>query len=316
MYAAEVSSSKFRGVFGSLVQLFLPISLVLIYLLGSFPGFQYFDISLILISIIAVFDIGCLFICDTPRWLLAHGHRHEAISALKCLKGKSLTLDMSYQQWNSISIRIPTSRCQKFKLELFRGEGCCHTPGNHAFYYVLSADVSTSYSGLIFKEAGVENCRATATYAVGGTEVVFKIISLFIEDILPPGSKLLLIISGIGIRPSLCTSLAIQPSLTWSYNPVQAQTIQSCALLSLHLSHCQPHTIQRSLFHRLGSHAISATWGADSPTSEGSGEWDSYTDQLVHCCHRDWFLSRLCGEGTAMVCMVDVFYTTWQLSYV
>ena len=86
------------------------------------------------------------------------------------------------------------------------------------FQQIGGLNASTAYSGLIFKEAGVENYRATATYAVGGTEVVFTIISLFIVDLF--GRKLLLIISGSGMllgtvllgihffitRPSLCTS--------------------------------------------------------------------------------------------------------------
>ena len=85
------------------------------------------------------------------------------------------------------------------------------------FQQIGGLNASTSNSGLIFKEGGVENYRATATYAVGGTEVVFTIISLFIVDIFGRKS-----FSGIGMllgtvllgthffitRPSLCTSLA------------------------------------------------------------------------------------------------------------
>ena len=86
------------------------------------------------------------------------------------------------------------------------------------FRQIGGLNVSTAYSGLIFKEAGVENYRATATYAVGGTEVIFTIISLFIMDFF--SRKLLLTISGSGMllgtvllgthffitRLSLCTS--------------------------------------------------------------------------------------------------------------
>ena len=221
VYAAEVSSSKYRGIFGSFTQLFLSIGLVLIYFLGSFPGFQYFDASLILIGIIAVFEIGGLFICDTPRWLLAHGRRNEAISALKHLRGKDF--DIGYEL---LMMELDLSRSPHLKMS----KVLTHFTKRDVvipliimlfimfFQQIGGLNASTAYSGLIFKEAGVKYYRATATYAVGGTEVVFTIISLFIVDFF--GRKSLLIISGVGMllgtvllgthffitRPSLCTS--------------------------------------------------------------------------------------------------------------
>ena len=221
VYAAEVSSSKFRGIFGSFTQLFLSIGLVLIYLLGSFPGFQYFDASLILIGIIAMFEIGCLFICDTPRWLLAHGHRHKAISALKCLRGKSFDIGHELSTMEQDISHSPHVKMSKVLTHFKKRDVVIPLVIMlfiMFFQQIGGLNASTAYSGLIFKEAGVENYRATATYAVGGTEVVFTIISLFIVDLF--GRKLLLIISGSGMllgtvllgthffitRPSLRTS--------------------------------------------------------------------------------------------------------------
>ena len=221
MYAAEVSSSKFRGIFGSFTQLFLSIGLVLIYLLGSFPGFQYFHASLVLIGIIAVFEIGGLFICDTPRWLLAHGHRREAISALKRLRGKHFDIGHELSTMELDLSRSPHLKMSKILTHFSKRDVVIPLVIMlfiMFFQQIGGLNASTAYSGLIFKEAGVENYRATATYAVGGTEVVFTIISLFIVDFF--GRKSLLIVSGIGMllgtvllgthffitRPSLCTS--------------------------------------------------------------------------------------------------------------
>ena len=216
-----MSSSKFRGIFGSFTQLFLSCGLVLVYLLGSFPGFQYFHASLILIGIIAVFEIGALFICDTPRWLLAHGHRQEAISALKCLRGKHFDIGHELSIMELDLSQSPHLKMSKILTHFTKRDVV--TPliimlFIMFFQQIGGLNASTAYSGLIFKEAGVENYRATATYAVGGTEVLFTIVSLFIVDLF--GRKSLLVVSGIGMligtvllgtqffltRPSLCTS--------------------------------------------------------------------------------------------------------------
>ena len=221
VYAAEVSSSKYRGIFGSFTQLFLSIGLVLIYLLGSFPGFQYFDASLILIGIIVVFEIGGLFICDTPRWLLAHGHRKEAISALKHLRGGNFDIGHELSTMELDLSRSPHLKMLKILTHFTKRDVVIPLIIMlfiMFFQQIGGLNASTAYSGLIFKEAGVKNYRATATYAVGGTEVVFTIISLFIVDFF--GRKSLLIVSGVGMllgtvllgthffitRPSLCAS--------------------------------------------------------------------------------------------------------------
>ena len=183
MYAAEVSSSKFRGIFGSFTQLFLSCGLVLVYLLGSFPGFQYFHASLILIGIIAVFEIGALFICDTPRWLLAHGHRQEAISALKRLRGKHFDIGHELSMMELDLSRSPHLKMSKILTHFTKRDVVMPLIIMlfiMFFQQIGGLNASTAYSGLIFKEAGVENYRATATYAVGGTEVLFTIVSLFI----------------------------------------------------------------------------------------------------------------------------------------
>ena len=216
-----MSSSKFRGMFGSFTQLFLSSGLVLVYLLGSIPGFQYFHASLILIGIIAVFEIGALFICDTPRWLLAHGHRQEAISALKRLRGKHFDIGHELSTMELDLNRSPHLKMLKILTHFSKRDVVIPLVIMlfvMFFQQIGGLNASTAYSGLIFKEAGVENYRATATYAVGGTGVVFTIVSLVFVEFF--GRKSLLIVSGIGMllgtlllgahffitRPSLCTS--------------------------------------------------------------------------------------------------------------
>ena len=221
VYAAEVSSPRFRGIFGSFTQLFLSAGLMVIYFLGSFNGFQYYHASLVLIGLIAIFELGGLFICDTPRWLLAHDRRREAISALKRLRGKDFDIGPELSTMELDLTQSPHLKKSKV-LNHFK-ERDVFIPLTIMLFIMFFQQIgglnaSTAYSGLIFKEAGIKNYRATATYAVGGTGVVFTLISLFIVDLF--GRKSLLITSGMGMllgtvilgthffitRPSLCSS--------------------------------------------------------------------------------------------------------------
>ena len=229
MYAAEVSSSRWRGIFGSFTQLFLSTGLLIIYFLGSFEGFQYFHASLILIGIVAVFEIGGFFICDTPRWLLAHGHRSEAISALKLLRGKAFDIGHELSTMELDLSRSPHLKMSKVFTHFKKRDVLLPLliiVFIMFFQQIGGLNASSAYSALIFEEAGVKNYRATATYAVGGTGVLFTIISLFIVDLF--GRKSLLIVSGVGMllgtvalgthffitRPSLCnTTLSDTPML-------------------------------------------------------------------------------------------------------
>lgn len=170
---------------------------------------------------VAVFEVGCFFVCDTPRWLLARGHRDQAISALKCLRGKDYDIGNELSVMEQELIKNPHLKMSKI---------LTHFKKRDVFIPLLimlfimffqqigGLNASSAYSALIFKEAGVKNYRATATYAVGGIGVVFTIISLFIVD--RCGRKVLLITSGLGTligtvllgthfyitRPSLCSA--------------------------------------------------------------------------------------------------------------
>ena len=168
-----------------------------------------------------MFEIGGLFICETPRWLLAHGHRKEAISALKCLRGRNFDIGNELATMELDLSRKPHLKMSKVLTHFKKRDVILPllvVLFIMFFQQIGGLNASTAYSALIFKEAGVTNYRATATYAVGGTGVVFTIVSLFIVDRF--GRKRLLIASGIGMllgtvalgthfyitRPSLCSS--------------------------------------------------------------------------------------------------------------
>ena len=161
--------------------------------------------------------------------MLAHGHQKEAISALKLLRGKNydighelsaMELDISHNPHVKMSKVLAHLKKRDVLMPLVIMLFIMF------FQQIGGLNASTAYSGLIFKEAGVENYRATATYAIGGTAVVFTIIGMFMVDFF--GRKSLLITSGIGMllgtvllgthffitRPSLCSSPSDNSTLT------------------------------------------------------------------------------------------------------
>ena len=140
----------------SFTQLFLSCGLVLVYLLGSFPGFQNFHALLILIGIIAVFEIGALFICDTPRWLLAHGYHQEAISALNCLRGKHFDIGHELSTMELDLSQNPHLRMSKILTHFTKRDLIAPLIIMlfiTFFQQIGGLNTSTAYSGWIFQEA-------------------------------------------------------------------------------------------------------------------------------------------------------------------
>ena len=115
-----------------------------------------------------------------------------------------------------------------------------------------------SYSASIFEEAGVANPRATATYAVGGAELLATLIVIFIIDLI--GRKILLILSGIGMvigtmllgmhfyitRPSLCSGAnnsTILANLTADVLEDSTTNVPCNVEYIRSSGHCQHHNI-------------------------------------------------------------------------
>ena len=206
VYLAEISSSKLRGVFASFTELFVNVGLLLVYLLGSFESFQYYDSSLVLVGIVAIFELSMVFLHETPRWLLAHKQKEEAVKALKFLRGTKYDIHKELTIIENDIEQFPKLKTSQTLLELGKRKVLlplliiCFVM---FFQQIGGLNASIAYPALIFKEAQVEDYRATSAYAIGGVGVVFAIIATFIVDVI--GRKTLLIISGIGMLISTIT---------------------------------------------------------------------------------------------------------------
>ena len=168
--------------------------------MGSFDTFYYYDVSLVLVGIVAVYELLVLFVCETPRWLLTHGYHSKAISALKLLRGKKfdITAEISGIEKN---ITFTSSLKLSYVLKSFTKREV-YAPLIIVMFVMFfnqsgGLNARTAYSAEIFEEANVLNPKATAAYAVGGSGVIFTTLSFFIIDRF--GRKVLLLVSGVGM---------------------------------------------------------------------------------------------------------------------
>ena len=247
IYLAEISSNKLRGVFASFTELFVNVGILFVYLLGSFESFPYYDSSLVQIGVVAIFEFLMVFLYETPRWLLAHNHKEDAIKALRFLCGARYNITMELTTIETEITQYPKLRISQALLELGRRKVLipliivCTVM---FFQQIGGLNASIAYSALIFKEAQVDNYRATSSYAIGGVSVVFAIIAAFIVDCL--GRKTLLIVSGIGMligtvtlgsffyvtRSELCTNVTLD-ALTDSNDSICGTHLAPMAIVSL-----------------------------------------------------------------------------------
>ena len=195
----EISPAKLRGRIGALLQVFLSLGVVVVYSLSSFEGFRYYDSSLVLVGIVALFTISMPFFCETPRWLLAHKQKKRAIAALKFLQGPKYDIR---NELNTIQTNIDSTPHLKARQVLIE-----FTKGNVIVPVILALvlvvflqggglNAIIAYSSLILKNAGVNSFRQLSLYGTGFTRLVVNVIAVFLTDLF--GRKVLLSISSVG----------------------------------------------------------------------------------------------------------------------
>ena len=200
VYVAEVSPTKYRGIFGSFFQLFLVIGLVFVYTLGSFRTLRYYDVSLAIVGIVTLYELMVLFICDTPRWLMSHKCTYSAMSALHLLRGKQADIGT---EWKAMEKDLSQNCVTKLSsiFNEFRKKQVIVPVliATSVMFFNQSSGLNArnAYAAEIFTEAKLKNPQAISAYAIGGTALAFTTISLFIVDRL--GRKILLVVSGFGM---------------------------------------------------------------------------------------------------------------------
>ena len=198
MYIAEISLPVFRGLFSALPQLMLAIGILMAYCIGSIRFINYYQTALIACLLSAICAILVMSVPETPRFLVAKGHRDRATSVLKWLRGPKV--DVMRELFELDNILYKTRKltfvefCQEmrqrnvyipFILMLFI----------MAFQQLSGINALIFYGAPIFSSAGVPHSEFIALFVIGLTEILTTIITVFVVDLF--GRKFMLIASAL-----------------------------------------------------------------------------------------------------------------------
>ena len=229
IYNAEMASARVRGIFTSFTRLYLGAGLLVVFSVGSIPGFRYYDTALVMAGIIAVFELLMVWLCETPRWVITRGKKERAGKILQFLRGSKY--DYEKELADIITTVKKTPRLTTLQvLKQFKRRSV-YIPVIMLLFVMFFMQISglhatTAFGAIIFDQAGVANPNSISAYSIGIIGVVFTFCSMFIIDLV--GRKILLVISGVGMflgttllgvhqfitRPSLCqnATMIIQDS--------------------------------------------------------------------------------------------------------
>ena len=219
VYIAEISSAKFRGFFGSFVQIGLVAEILVNYVIGSIPHFPYYRNSLVAAGIAAGFEVFMVMLYETPRWLVSWGRTTDARHSLRWLRGPSVDIEQEFQAAMAVQ-HVSTSLRETVREFRKRSVAVPLVLMIFVMFFQQAGGLNAlaSFAASLFQQAGVANPRITTAYAVGGVELATSLVVVFVIDLV--GRKFLLILSGVGMtigtlllgvhfyltRPSLCTS--------------------------------------------------------------------------------------------------------------
>ncbi len=65
------------------MQLYLVGGVLVVYALNAIPGLHYYNMALVAVGIVAGFELGMVWLYDTPRWLFSQGRKDEGERVLE-----------------------------------------------------------------------------------------------------------------------------------------------------------------------------------------------------------------------------------------
>ena len=164
---------------------------------------KYWQIAIIAVGLVALFEILMLFTYESPRWLLGKHKDRKAIQALAGLRGPNCAISKEIEQ---IKASLQRTYSVLDQLMEFR-----HRSIFFPFILVLTLmffqqfsgiNVAIFYASLIFQEAGLSERQIDliVAIAIGVVQVFATLLSVVLVDCL--GRKVLLTLSSIGIALS------------------------------------------------------------------------------------------------------------------
>ncbi|MDR3651764.1 MAG: sugar porter family MFS transporter [Paludibacter sp.] len=220
MYISEISPAKSRGRLVSFNQFAITIGIVLAYI------FNYLLIGFgdnawrYMLAIPGIFGVLYLIFLitkfpESPRWLLAHGQKDEAINVLNRTGGKKL-VDKELPEMEKTLLADKSKDKMKFG-ELFKGKtGKIVLIGTliAALQQITGINAVIMFSPEIFHAAGsAKGDSMMQAMIVGLVNFLMTIVALWLVD--KKGRKTLLLWGAVGMIASLAY-------LTWEFaKPVQ-----------------------------------------------------------------------------------------------
>ena len=217
MYISEISSAKLKGLFGNCNELFMTIGISLSFFFGieyklsdgHYVGLTYWQIALIAIGVLIIFEVLMVFAYESPRWLVMKQKEKEAVKTLKALRGPNFSIS---EELDAIKASVKWTSSVMGQLIEFR-----HRSVYIPFLLVTmliffeshgGINVAYYYASHVFIEAGIseQHVNLIAAISVGFVQVFATLVSVFFVDFV--GRKLLLNISSIGMALS-CLVLGI-----------------------------------------------------------------------------------------------------------
>ena len=221
IYIGEISSSRFRGLFATVMQLSISVGMLMCY--GLSTSFPYYHVALAGVMIIAIFVVLGVWLKETPRWLLANKMTESACSTLKWLRGQNYDV---ISELETMKLSLTTEDSKRGVLREFKRKSVLvpFVTLLLVFFFeqIGGLSVQSAYATVIFADAGVSNPQLASAMCVGVTNIVGNLIAGVLVDKM--GRKPLLIVSGIGMgigntllgvhfyitRPSLCSGNGVE----------------------------------------------------------------------------------------------------------
>jgi MFS transporter, SP family, galactose:H+ symporter len=197
LYIAEIASPKTRGALVTLNQLAIVVGVVTAYCVDYYFSASGNWRAMFLSAIIPSVTLLCalIFLPESPRWLAAHDAADEAYRILCQLSDP----DEAGKYLAELKDVIATDRLSfqdlfapRFKSSLIIGLGLA------VFQQITGVNTITYYTPIILELGGFRSASNAilATVLVGGVDLIFTIVSLFLVD-------------RIGRRPLLLWGIAL-----------------------------------------------------------------------------------------------------------
>lgn len=218
MYIGEISSPKLRGLFGAFTQIAVATGILLNYGISSLPQMTYYYTALIAVGIIALYVCSVVWLRESPSWLVRHGQSYKAAAVLQWLRGPKVKVQKEIERIQEAENLSLWLAMKEMSTKRHIAVPIVVVMFSMFFHQIGGAHVISTYAAILFESAGVARPKLVALGAIGGSELLFTLLTILVIDFV--GRKFLLVLSSIGMiagsamlgthyyitRPSTCVN--------------------------------------------------------------------------------------------------------------